>query len=51
MVPVGLTLGGILTSAGVVVGEFSTLITLVAGFAVGVWGVKFLIRQVKAARG
>lgn len=49
MVPAGLTLSSILTDAGTVVTQFAGLITLVAGLAIGVWGVRFLIGRVKSA--
>ena len=49
MVPAGLTLSGILTDAATVVSEFDGLILLVAGLAIGVWGVRFLIGRIKSA--
>lgn len=49
MVPAGLTLTAILTNASTVVSEFDGLILLVAGLAIGVWGVRFLISRVKSA--
>lgn len=36
--------------AGTVINQYGAAILLVAGLALGVWGVKFLIRRIKAAR-
>lgn len=49
MVPTGLTLTAIFTSATEVVTQFQSLILLIAGLAIGVWGVRFLISRVKSA--
>lgn len=50
MVPTGLTLTQLFTDASSVVTEFSGLILLVGGLALGVWGVRFLIGMIKRAR-
>ena len=49
MLPVTLTLAALLTSAGTVVTQFADVITLVAGLAVGVFVVRFVIHQIRAA--
>jgi len=51
MVPVGLTLGAMLGDAATVVAEFDTLIILVGGLTLGIFAVKFLISNIKRARG
>jgi len=47
MIPAGLTISALLADAQTVVTEFDGLILLVAGLAVGVWAVRFLIRRVQ----
>lgn len=52
MVPVGLTITGLLTDAATVVSEFDGLILLVTAFIVGVWAVRFIPSAIrKAIRG
>ena len=50
MVPAGLTIAALLADATSVVTEYAGLITLVAGLGFGIFGVKFLIGQIRAAR-
>lgn len=50
MVPAGLTITALLTDATTVVSEFDSLILLVGGLALGVWGVRFLIGMIRSAR-
>lgn len=50
MVPAGLTIPALFTSAALVVTEFQGLILLVVGIGIGVWAVRFVISQVKRAR-
>jgi hypothetical protein len=50
MVPAGLTLSALLGDAATVVTEFDGLILLVAGLAIGIWGVRFLIGMIRSAR-
>lgn len=50
MIPATLTLAGLLTAAATVVAEFEELIVLVAGLAMGVFVVRFIIGQVRKAR-
>lgn len=38
----------LLGAAGTTVNQFSALVLLVGGLALGVWGVRFIIRRVKA---
>jgi len=47
MIPASLTVSAMLVSAQSVVSEFDGLIVLVAGLAVGVWAVRFIIRRVQ----
>jgi len=48
--PAGLTISGLLTSAGTVVTEFGDLIVLVAGIGLGFFVVNWVIGKVRAAR-
>jgi hypothetical protein len=50
MVPASVTITSTIAAATGVVTEFSGLILLVAGLAVGIWGVRFLIGQIRSAR-
>jgi len=47
VIPASLTVSAMLSDAQSVVTEFDGLILLVAGLAVGVWAVRFLIRRVQ----
>lgn len=38
------------STASEVVGNFGALVLLVGGIALGVWGVRFLIKRIRAAR-
>lgn len=49
MVPASVTMTATIGAASEVVGQFGGLILLVAGLAIGVWGVRFLIGRVKTA--
>jgi hypothetical protein len=46
-----MTIGPLLTSAAEVVSPFGSLIVLVAGLTLGIFAVKFLISNIKRARG
>lgn len=41
---------GLLGAAGTVVTEFGSLVLLVAALALGIWGVRFLVAQIRGAR-
>jgi len=47
MIPAGLTISALLVDAQSVVTEFDGLILLVAGLAIGVWAVRFILSRVK----
>ena len=49
MVPASVTLTSTLANASTVVTEFGGLVLLIAGLAIGVWGVRFLIGRIKSA--
>lgn len=49
MLPTTMTVTTLLTDAAVVVNEFDTLIGLVAGLAIGMFVVRFLIRKIRSA--
>lgn len=51
MVPAGLTIAALFLGATSVVTEFSGLILLVCGLALGIWGVRFVIGLVRRAKG
>jgi len=51
MVPASVTTTALIGVAGDTVTEFGAAVLLVAGLALGIWGVKFIIRLVKRARG
>lgn len=50
MLPATVTVGAIMSEGTSVVGNFGTLIALVAGLGFGLWGVRFLIKKLRAAR-
>ena len=50
MVPATMTVNSVLSGGGTVVTEYAGLILLVAGLGFGIFGVKFLIGQIRAAR-
>jgi len=48
--PVGLTITGLMTSAGSVVSEFGDLITLVVGLSLGFFVVSWIISKARSAK-
>lgn len=50
MVPAALTLSGVLSDAGTVVTAFGGLVTIAAGLMLGIFGVRFLLSQLRRAR-
>lgn len=50
MLPEGLTITALMTSAAQVVGEFDGLITLVVGLSLGIFVVGWIISKAKSAK-